>query len=184
MSDRDIIHNYLKSLSKYLSRLEKADAEDVIREIESHIYDVLEAHEADGSKTDAEAILAGFGQPRDLAAGYVEHILEGAAPPSGFKAIQQVKKGATKGLYFGMGLFGYSIALALILIGIYKPFEPEIVGVWVGDPGNSFIVGVVADMPEGTHELLGWWLIPVAIGLGIGIAYLTKRVLSVLKHKL
>jgi len=31
MSDRDIIHRYLKSLSRYLSRLESKEADDVIR---------------------------------------------------------------------------------------------------------------------------------------------------------
>jgi uncharacterized membrane protein len=92
MPDRDIIHGYLKSLAKYLSRLENADADDVIREIESHIYDALESHEKEGAENSAEVVLAGFGLPRELAAQYVDHILEGAAPPKGFKAIQRVKK--------------------------------------------------------------------------------------------
>ena len=75
MTDRDTIHAYLKSLSKYLSRLEKADADDVIREIESHIYDALDARGEEGQHASVKDILAGFGAPRDLAAGYVDHIL-------------------------------------------------------------------------------------------------------------
>lgn len=183
MPGRDIVHEYLKSLSRYLSRLESTDAEDVIREIESHIYDVLEKHEENGQEIDAESILAGFGTPRELAAQYVDHILDGAAPPRGFKAIQRVKKGATKGLYLATGLFGYGVALALFIVGIYKPFEPERVGFWASESGNSYVLGLAENMPDGTHEIFGWWIIPITIGLAISTAYLTRRVLGVLKEK-
>lgn len=184
MTDRDTIHLYLKSLSKYLSRLEKAAADDVIREIESHIYDALEQQEADGQRGDAKAILAGFGEPRDLAAGYVEHMLEGTAPPAGFRAIQRVKKGATRGLYGTTALLGFSFAAALIFVGLFKPFEPDMVGLWTTKSGNSMMLGISAYPPEGSYEVLGWWIIPVSIGLGVGIGYLTKRLLSILKEKI
>ena len=184
MPDRDIIHQYLKSLSKYLSRLETSDAEDVIREIESHIYDVLETHEADGSQFNADSILTGFGQPRELAAQYVDHILAGTPPPKGFRAIQKVKKGATRGLYFASGLFGYCVSLTLILVGLAKIIMPEEVGFWVGDSGETIVLGALSDMPGGTYEILGWWAVPVTIGLGIAAAYLTRRVLGILKDKL
>jgi uncharacterized membrane protein len=183
MPDRDIIHNYLKSLSNYLSRLEKSDAEDVTREIESHIHDVLDGHAQDGREITAEAILAGFGQPRELAAQYVDHILEGTAPPKGFNAIQRVKKEATRGLYWATGFLGYGIALLSIFLGLLKLFAPEMVAVWGGSPGNSFVVGVLSGVPEGSHEISAWWLTPVAIGVGIGAGYLTKRLLGVLKKK-
>ena len=182
MSDRDVIHDYLNSLAKFLSRLENADAEDVIREIESHIYDVLESHEKMGEKISAEVILAGFGQPRELAAQYVDHILEGTAPPRGFKAIQRVKRGATKGLYFATAFFGYGMSLVSILLGIYKLIQPEMVGFWVSE-NETLVLGVMSKTPEGTHEMFGWWAVPILIGLGIIAAYLTRRILSVLKEK-
>lgn len=183
MTDRDTIHKYLKSLSKYLSRLGKADADDVIREIESHIYDALEAREEEGRQAGAEAILAGFGEPRDLAAGYVEHILDGAAPPKGFRAIQRVKKGATKGLYFATLIFGFGISLALVLVGIMKVIDPANVGVWVSS-NETLVIGSLSDVPAGTRELLGWWAVPVLIGLGVGAAYLTRRLTGVLSSKI
>jgi uncharacterized membrane protein len=184
MPDRDIIHEYLKSLSKYLSRLETRDAEDVIREIESHIYDVLETHEADGSQINAEAILTGFGQPRELAAQYVEHILAGSPPPRGFRAIQRVKKGATKSLYYVAGIFGYGLSLILILVGLLKIIMPEIVGFWVSESGNTIVLGALSDLPGGTYEILGWWAVPVTIGLGTAAAYLTRRIIGVLREKI
>jgi uncharacterized membrane protein len=181
MPDRDIIHGYLKSLAKYLSRLENADADDVIREIESHIYDALETREKEGAENSAEVVLAGFGLPRELAAQYVDHILEGAAPPAGFKAIQRVKKGATKGLYFATAVFGYGMSLVSTLVGIYKLLEPEMVGFWVSE-NKTLVLGVMSKTPEGTREIFGWWAVPLLIGLGIVAAYLTRRILSVLKE--
>lgn len=183
MSDREMVHDYLKSLMKFLSRLDKNDANDVLREIECHIYDVMEIREKDGQMINAEAILEGFGKPRELANQYVGHILEGAPPPKGFRAIQRVKRGATKGLYFATGFFGYFISLTLLAIGLYKPFDPESVGFWTSESGDSVVIGAMSEVPAGTQELLGWWIVPIAIGLAIGGAYLTNRVLRVLKLK-
>lgn len=180
-SDRDIIHNYLKSLKKYLSRLDKAEADEVIKEIESHIYDVLDSQPG---QWQAEEILEGFGSPRELASQYVDHMLVGAPPPKGFKAIQTVKKGATKGLYFATTICGYGVSFLLMVVGIYKIVSPEEVGVWGTDAGQSFILGVSSVPPGSTEEILGLWLVPIALGLSFAGAYLTRRILSILKEKI
>ena len=184
MSEREIIHKYLKSLSKYLSRLDKTDADEVLLEIESHIYDAVEMHQEDANSKDVQEILNGFGEPRELAGQYVQHILKGAPPPSGFKAIQSVKKGVTKSLYFSMGLFGFGTATFLIIAGLAKLFIPDSVGVWSVEHGNSVIISFSEHTYPNSEELLGYWLIPITIGLGIGAAYLTKQVLKVLKQNL
>jgi uncharacterized membrane protein len=183
MQNRELIHNYLKSLGKYLSRLDKSDADDVIREIESHIHDALELQEEQYSADGIATILAGFGQPRELAAQYVEHILQGTPPPTGFKAIQSVKKGATLSLYISMGLFGFGVAAMLVLAGFYKIFVPSGVGVWSVTQGNSIIITFSEHTYPNSEELLGLWLIPLAIGLGLAIGRLTWQVLAALKKK-
>ena len=150
-------------------------------EIESHILDVLEAREEDSEIT-VESVLAGFGNPRDLAAQYVEHILQGAPPPSGFKTIQKVKKGVTKGLYFTVTGLGYVVSLILIFVGIWELLEPDKVGIWSTPHGQSVILGISNDPPaEGQQEILGWWLMPFGLGFGFVGLYLTYRVQSALK---
>tara|TARA_R110000850_G_scaffold104529_7_gene214981 strand:+ start:59 stop:613 length:555 start_codon:yes stop_codon:yes gene_type:complete len=183
MSDREMIHNYLQSLMRFLSRLDQEDAEDVLREIESHIYDVMEMREENGQMIDASAILEGFGQPRDLASQYVDHILKGAPPPRGFRAIQRVRRGATNGLRYATGFGGYVTAAALVAIGFYKLIDPDAVGFWVSQSGESVVIGALSEVPVGTEEILGWWMMPVAIALGIGAAFLTRNLLRVLKLK-
>jgi uncharacterized membrane protein len=184
MSERELIHKYLKNLSKYLSRLDTADAQEVIREIESHIFDALELQEQSGRQTDSQLILDGFGEPRELANQYVEHLLKGTPPPIGFKAIQSVKKGATKTLYYSMGFLGFGVSVFLIIIGLGKLFMPSEIGVWSAAQGNSFIVTFSEHVYPNSEELLGYWLSPIAIGIGVGIARFTKSVLKVLKESL
>ena len=92
MDQRQMINQYLNTLQRYLARLSPAEATEVIQEIESHIFDLIEQHQANGQTADAAAILQGFGEPRQLAAQYVAHLTTGAPPPRGFKAIVQVKK--------------------------------------------------------------------------------------------
>lgn len=181
MTDREIIHEYLKSLSKYLSRLDKGEVDEVIREIESHIYDALDAK---GENGHASEILEGFGPPRELAASYVDHVLQGTPPPIGFKAIKFVKKGVSKGLYYSTGALGYFFASTLILIGLIKLLLPEIVGIWATPHGNSIIVGFGSEIPEGLEEIVGWWIIPVVIVAGLSVGYMTKSLLTILKGKL
>ncbi|GHF94263.1 HAAS signaling domain-containing protein [Thalassotalea marina] len=184
MSNREVIHQYLKNLSTYLSRLNKEEATEVIKEIESHILDVVEAKEQAGEKVDANAILAGFGSPRELAEQYVAHMLEGTPPPVGFNAIQTVKKGITRGAYYGMFAFGVSVSTLLILVGLAKFFLPDQIGLWSSTHGNSVILAFAADTQPNAEELLGYWLAPIAVLLGLGVAKLTKSVLRVLKHHL
>lgn len=181
MSDRDLIHNYLKSLTKYLARLEKTNAEEVIREIESHIYDAIDLQEQEGQQPNALSILDGFGGPRELANQYVEHMLKGTPPPNGFKAIQSVKKGVTTSLYYAMAVFGFSIAFFLIILGVGKLFVPDAVGVWSAAQGNSITITFSQHSLLNSKELLGYWLVPITIGLGLGLASLTQKILAVLK---
>jgi len=184
MEQRDLIHQYLQELNRYLARLSKAEAQEVTREIESHIFDVIEQGEANGQVVDASAILKGFGEPRELAEQYVAHMTTGAPPPKGFKAIQKVKQGVTVSLYYSMAFFGFSIAAALIFLAVAKLFTPELVGVWSGADGNSFVIGFTEPRLPPHQEMLGTWIIPVASLAGFAIFEITRRVLRALKSSM
>lgn len=182
MEQRDMIHQYLKELERYLARLEKAQAQEVLKEIESHIFDVLEQQQGSGQVVDAKAILQGFGEPRQLAFAYIAHITDGAPPPAGFKAIQKVKQGVTATLYYAMAAFGFSIAFALFFVAAAEVFMPDSVGAWSAGNGNSFAIGFFAAPYPADQELLGDWFIPVTSLTALLVITLTKKVLRVLKN--
>ena len=181
MSERDRIDAYLASLSRHLSPLDRVEADEVLREIESHVDDALEAQAAANEPADAARILAGFGPPRELAAKYVAHVLRGTPPPAGFRAIQRVGTHATRGLYWMTALSGYGLAAALALVAIVKPLTPSTLGLWANASGNVAVLGMFQQSPPGMHEVLGWWIVPLAIAPAIGALYLTRRLLAALK---
>ena len=82
MARSELIHNYLAELQIYLSRVSEVQAQEVVQEIESHIYDAL-AMQQGADDSAVEAILVRLGTARELAAGYIDHITIGVAPPKG-----------------------------------------------------------------------------------------------------
>ncbi|HYD80550.1 MAG TPA: hypothetical protein VEC06_12145 [Paucimonas sp.] len=178
------IRAYMHALASQLGKLQKADAEEVIREIESHIHEVIDQAEARGEDLDVAELLAGFGPPEKLAAQYVAHIQNGAPPPAGFRVIQSVKQTATRGLYYSMGAFGYSVAIALVLLALAKIVEPSSVGVWSVAGGNAISIAWSGSPYPEAQELLGYALVPLALLAAAWCAELTRRVLRVLRRGL
>lgn len=178
------VRNYMRALSAQLGKLEKADAEEVVREIESHIHDVIDQAEARGEHVDLAALLEGFGPPEALAAQYVAHIRNGAPPPAGFRVIQRVKLTVTRGLYYSMGVFGFSIAIAFLLLALAKVIEPSSVGMWSMAGGASMTVTWSGSPHPDANEVLGYALVPLALVAAAWCAEVTRRVLRVLRRGL
>lgn len=181
---RQPIRHYLHALAAQLSKLDKADAEEVMREIECHIHDVVDQAEARGEAIDITALLAGFGPPETLAAQYIAHIQDGAAPPAGFRVIQRVKQSVTRGLFYSMAAFGFSIAIALLLLALAKLMAPAAVGVWSAAGGNTIAITWSGSPYPNAKELLGYGLVPIALIAALWCAELTRRVLRILRRGL
>jgi hypothetical protein len=75
-----------------------------------------------------------------------------------------------------LSVSGYSIAAAFLVTAAIKPFMPTHAGLWrLPDAKDDFSFSIGAtDNPQG-QELLGWWIIPIGIVVGIGLGWLTWR---------
>ena len=184
MTSRDPIGTYMRTLASRLGQLDKADAGEVMREIEGHIRDVVEQAQARGKTTDIHALLQGFGPPEALAAPYVAHIRTGAPPPAGFGVIQRVRQTVTRGLYYSGGASGFGVALGLLLLALAKLVQPSQVGVWSTAGGNSIAIAWSGSPYLQAEELLGYWLVPMALLASVWCAELTRRVLRALRRGL
>jgi hypothetical protein len=183
MQAQEIIRKYLIQLELYLARLSKSEAQEVLREIESHIYDALEHQQAAGEEVDANAILRGFGEPRDLAALYVAHITTGSPLPPGFRAMKMMKRGINRGLYLTMATFGYAVSLFLLLIVTFS-LVPGGLGLRNESNGQSGYIGFyMAPLPQ-SQEWLGYTSILIVFILALLTIKLTQRVLKVLKNQM
>lgn len=182
MARSELIHNYLAELQIYLSRVSEVQAQEVVQEIESHIYDSLAMHT--GAEDSAvEAILARLGTARELAAGYIDHITIGVAPPKGLRPLSRVRKGISKSLYYLICILGYGIGAALVLVSLLKLTLPSSIGVWVAEHGNSVVIAFSQLEPH-AREIPALWLIPVAFFCGAGMLYLTRQIARILKMHL
>ena len=177
MARNELIHTYLSELEMYLSRVNKAQAQEIVKEIESHIYDSITIEHTETS-TDTESVLNRLGTPKQLADGYIEHISIGVAPPKGLKPVSKITMG--KSLYYLTVTFGVGLALALISTALAKLIIPSQFGVWIAEHGNSIIISF-DQLNHQSNEVPATWLVPISLFSGLAILYLTKRLTQVLK---
>lgn len=184
MTSREPIRAYMRALASHLKPLDQAEAQEVLREIESHIHDVVDQAEAQGDDPDLTALLQGFGPPAALAAQYVAHVQHGAPPPAGFRVIERVRLTVTRGLFYSMGAFGFSVALFFLLLAIAKVVDPASVGMWSTAGGKSITLTWSGSPDPHARELLGYGLVPIALVASAWCAEVTRRVLRVLRRSL
>ncbi len=177
------IDEFLKEVRDGLRGIPGAQAAELIEELRGHIFERVEGS---GEPTDAAIAdaLNRLGRPQELAAMYVaENIVTRAELSfSPWLVLTGIIRWAGISLagvpVFFLSLFGYVLAGSFAISALMKPFAPRRVGLWhlQADPDNfSLILGLSGGpAPEGI-ELLGWWIIPLGLLIGIGLFLLTAR---------
>jgi hypothetical protein len=80
-------------------------------------------------------------------------------------------------LAFLLSLVGYGFAACWLIVAIAKPFAPGRIGLWLlPDPTGdlSFSLGSRASS-LGAHDLLGWWIVPIGLVIGLVAGFTTYR---------
>ncbi len=172
------IESYLARVRVALRGLPDREIDDILRELRSHV-DELTGKEGSG----VEAALQSLGDPLDLAQTYRSEnqmvlaqcssspltILQGLRHASG-DTLGRVTATALYVLgYFGMG--------TLWAGALQKLFAPSRGGLWY-TPGDFWSITLVVggNPPAGARELLGWWVVPIALLAGFGVKYASDRI--------
>lgn len=164
---------------------------DAVREIESHLRErVLAADGTPNERVALEKILSELGPPLRVAQAYSaeriidEAIMTGRVVPM-LRAIWHLAASTLVGFGAALGVFvGYAVGIALIALAVLKPIFPNNVGIWVLNNGSGIPrrLGALFPAPAGEHVVGGYWVIPVALTMGLGVLVLnhrgTKRFLS------
>ena len=172
------IDSYLAQLRRCLGELPPEEVRDILQEIRGHI---LDRAEASGELTEERlvAILKALGRPEEIAPLYqVDSVVAKArgsfSPRLVMRGIHRWSVVSGWGLVlFVLGVVGYATGFSLMLTGVLKIIWPHEVGAWVG-PGK-FSIGTNSSL--GAHDVLGWWLVPVGLGLGALVVMGTTRLL-------
>lgn len=171
MSKEQQIEVYLTALHGSLGPIQLNDREEIVREIAAHIRD--SAEQPGGS---IDAILQRLGPAEKLAAEYRDGLLihqasRSVSPLLLLRALLRLTTQGFSGVFvFLIALFGYVLGVGLVLSALLKPLFPGHVGVWLqktqsvtsGDSSYSTTITTGA----APHEILGFWIIPVALILG------------------
>jgi uncharacterized membrane protein len=171
---------YLAQVGRRLQGLHDDEARETLAELRSHVLDRVGG---DLSPASVEAAIAALGSPREVARLNVTervatHVEADRSPLSVVRAIGRLASLSLYGFFaFLVTLTGYMTAAAFLVTAAVKPFAPDRAGLWwqttASDP-LTFSLGVVDHAPA-SRELLGWWIIPIGVAVGLGLGLLTWR---------
>jgi uncharacterized membrane protein len=178
------IHGYLFVLERSLKTFLPMDVvRDAVREIESHLRERVAS--ADGSPNEREAlerVLLALGPPLRVAQAYsAERIVDEAIATARFipmvRAVWHLAVTTAAGFGAALGiLIGYVIGLAFVAVAILKPIFPDNVGFWVDDAGGRPRgLGAQFPIPPHQHAIGGYWVIPMALFIGLLLLVVTHR---------
>ena len=158
------ITQWLNALRDALATLPTQDRDDIVNETGGHLEDRLAA-----GLTPAQA-LHGFGPAKAYAQNFVDNYALDRALTSR-KVILMIKTlfgftGRSLIAFFGlMGalVFG-SIALASVVSIVLKTIRPDMVGLWINDSTQNYVLGTTGDH-VGFHEAAGNWVYLIFVAL-------------------
>lgn len=178
------IESYLSRLDSALRGMSSADKQDTLFEIRAHVLDSVAS--SPNREAAIDRVLRLLGAPEELAQRYnTERMLIRASRTFSPCFLLQTtwrwaKLGMKGTIAFLLALIGYGTALAFTVVIILKPFRKANVGMWWGN--DNFIIGAPAH-PEGMHELLGQWFVPVMAVFAFALAVGTTHALRWLIRK-
>ena len=154
------LESYLARVRVALRGLPEPEIDDILRELRSHVEDPLDL--AQTYRSDNQMV-------RAQCSGSPLIILQGLRSASR-GTLGRVSLTALYVLgYFGMG--------TLWAAALEKLVAPSRGGLWY-TPGDfsSITLVVGGNPPAGARELLGWWLVPIALLGGWGVKYASDRI--------
>jgi len=176
------VNGYLFVLERSLKTFLPGDVvRDAVREIESHLRERIAAASAAPNEREVlEKILAELGPPLRVAQAYsAERTIDEAVATGRFvpmiRAIWHLAISTVVGFFAALGLLvGYFIGVAWAAVAVIKAFFPENAGIQFV---NGIPIGPAAQFPvsPGTDLRGGYWVIPLALTIGLGILVVTQR---------
>jgi hypothetical protein len=174
------LESYLEDVRRNLRGLPDADIAEIVLELRSHVLDSVAA---DASDADIRAVLTKLGDPSEVARANLSMRVAAdaagrASPFAVTSAIARLASLSFRGAFtLLISLLGYGFAACWLLTAIAKPFAPNRVGLWLMPDSTgdlSYSLGRHDPVPGG-HDLLGWWIVPLGLAIGLAVAFLTYR---------
>jgi len=177
-----IYKDYLYRIKKEVRGLNQQNQDEILMELNSHIYENLQAHPTGNEVENLLNILEKLGRPEEILKPLVadKKLAEATRtfnPIHVFKALLlNLTNGISYIIFFVLYLFLFGF---VFLIGA-KIWNPSQVGFFY-KPGEVFILGLSKGLANPADELLGNWFIPTMVVSAIAL-YLIITLLLKLKR--
>ena len=174
------LESYLNRVRENLRGLDPAEVSEILQELRSHVMDFVA-----GDMSDARVAVAleKLGDPQEIARLNMSmrvavQSLDRRSPVGVFQAVVRLARLSVRGAFtLFISLLGYAFAASWLITALAKPLSPQRVGLWYlpGKAGDlSLSLGSHSGSVAG-HDLLGWWIVPVGLLVGVAAGYLTYR---------
>jgi len=165
------VESYLAKVRTALGELPSAEVDDILRELRSHADELSE-------QLGVDAALGSLGDPVDLARTYRDEKAMARAECSSSPLVilgglrSSARSGAGRVLVTALYFFGYANFITMWAAALDKLVAPSKTGLYY-TPGDWWLLTWVTDgrAPSGGRELLGWWLVPLAVAGGWAVKY-------------
>jgi hypothetical protein len=187
LSDKNAKRVYAQFLALIRSKsavLKKADRDELKAELISHIYESMGP--SDGDENELNSLLNAIEKLGNIdyvvnpiiADKMVEYARNSVNPEALMKAYVNNSGSLFRKLIIGITFSLFFILVSFVaIISVVKIFDPK-AGVYVGP--KIFVLGKVGDSAQ-AKEILGYWIIPVAIILAFILYWLFLRLLHLIK---
>ena len=184
-SDKNAIilyNRYIGDVKHIISTLPKEDQDDILMEINSHIYESMQRNKSISEIDGIVETLDKLGNPYDsLSLLVADRKLSQATktfnPIHVFKALYL---NISNGIMYVLFSLLYLVLFSFIFLIFAKIIYPQKTGLFVGENPIQFSFGIVDNT---STEILGNWFIPVVLIL-IVVIYLFITLLLKLRYKL
>jgi len=168
----DAVEHYLLRLRRALGSVKAESVDEILSDIRSHIEERVAASPVPAGQAVME-VLERLGTPQQLAANYrAEGLLERASVSSGpLLLLRATFYWALTGLGGFVALlillFGYLFGISFLVTAVLKPFYGDRVGLWVGPDTLQLGAHMGSEPLPAGRELLGYWIIPLGLVIGL-----------------
>ncbi|WP_412467350.1 HAAS signaling domain-containing protein [Pedobacter sp. KLB.chiD] len=174
-----IYQDYLYRIRKEVKGLNQQNQDEILMELNSHIYENLQEHPTGNEVEKLLNILEKLGRPEEILKPLVadKKLTEATQtfnPIAVFKALLlNLTNGISYIIFFILYLFLFGF---VFLIGA-KIWNPSQVGFFY-KPGEVFIIGLSKGLVNPADEILGNWFIPVMIIVTVALYFMITLLLK------
>jgi len=181
-----IWNNYFKKADQLLKPLDSENKIDILSELKGHLFEKITAEGNDITPEKMIDAIEAIGEPEEFLKPLIaDKLLLDAANSLNPKRVwlslvYNLKVSAKKATISGVFFIGYLLIIVFLAMVLSKLFIPDNVGLFISE-NRGIQFGIISDI-EGFTEILGYWIIPIAVIISVILYVVLTKLMKVIKE--